>query len=65
MSERACAACQRALTADEVGLTLKLCGMDSKELFCLDCLSKKLRCSKERLTEMAAYFKKTGCALFC
>ena len=65
MSERFCTACGKALSRDEVGLSLKLYGTDSKELFCMSCLSERMRCSVDLGGRRIIKKKKTGCALFC
>jgi len=59
-----CASCGAVLTRDETGLSRKLISRAATECFCLDCLGKRFRVSREQLLEMAEHFRKAGCTLF-
>ena len=46
-----CASCGAVLTRDETGLSRKLISRAATECFCLDCLGKRFRVSREQLLE--------------
>lgn len=59
-----CCECDKALDKDEVGISKKLLGRDSRELFCLDCLAEYLDVTTDDLLEKIEQFKEEGCTLF-
>ncbi len=59
-----CCMCGEALTHDERALNLKAVSQDASEHYCLDCLAKKHRSTRENLERAIENFKKQGCALF-
>ena len=59
-----CANCGRELSRNETGLSFKLINRNTRECFCLECLSKRFRTSPEHLLELAEHFRKAGCTLF-
>ena len=48
----------------EISLNKKLINKNISEYLCLDCLSKKFNCNKEKLIKYATECKKAGCVLF-
>ena len=59
-----CARCQRPISQDEVGLSCKLIGRNTREHYCLRCLSAMFRVPEETLAQMAEHFRQAGCTLF-
>ncbi len=55
---------KRDLSKDEVGITKKLMGKNTKELYCLPCLAETLEVSVEELEDKIEEFKNEGCTLF-
>ena len=64
MAKNICCKCQSEADRIGFGLTRKFFGFESKEIYCIKCLSVRLDYSIEYLEEMADYFKQRGCALF-
>ena len=59
-----CCECEKKLVKDEVALCRKLLGIDTQDLYCINCLSNYLECSKEDLEIKIQEFKEQGCTLF-
>jgi hypothetical protein len=59
-----CAECGRELDRDECGLSYKLISRAATQLYCLDCLSRQFRISKDELLRLAEQFREAGCTLF-
>ena len=60
-----CIACgKRPLTKNEIGITKKLLGMQSKNFFCVDCLANFLEVSSQDIFDKIEDFKNDGCKLF-
>lgn len=59
-----CVKCKKGLEKDEVALSKKLLGKNTKEFLCLDCLSEYLDTDQEILREKIEQFKEEGCTLF-
>ncbi len=65
MESKVCYVCGKVtLNKDEIGLTKKLLGKNTKHFYCLDCLAEYLEVDTEALLEKVKEFKKQGCALF-
>jgi hypothetical protein len=65
VEKRNCYICgKEALTKNEIGLTKKLLGRDSKRLYCLDCLAEYLEVDTEFLLAKVEEFREQGCKLF-
>lgn len=64
MKRLLCENCQSSLCNDEIALNLKLRSRSVGTFFCLKCLSHRMDCPKEKLTQMAAFFRENGCELF-
>ena len=65
MEKRRCYICEKeALSKNEIGLTKKLLGKDSKRFYCLDCLAEYLEVDTEFLIAKVEEFNEQGCTLF-
>ena len=63
--EFSCTSCRKTpLTKDEVGASKKLLGIDTNELYCIDCLSSYLEVTPEDIRDKIQMFKEDGCELF-
>lgn len=63
--EYACTSCRKTpLTKDEMGASKKLLGVDTNQLYCIDCLSAYLEVTPEDILEKILMFKEDGCELF-
>ena len=52
------------LTKDEIGASKKLLGLDTPELYCIDCLAAYLEATPEDIQDKIQMFKEDGCELF-
>lgn len=60
-----CTSCRKIpLTRDEVGASKKLLGIDTSELYCIDCLAAYLEVTPEDIQDKIQMFKEDGCELF-
>lgn len=59
-----CANCMRELIKDEVALSKKMLGKNTKQFLCLVCLSVYLNTDQNILLEKIEQFKEEGCTLF-
>lgn len=59
-----CLECNKNLTKDEIGLSKKMLGRNTKQFLCLECLSNYLNTDTEILIEKIEQFKEEGCTLF-
>lgn len=59
-----CKKCEKKLTTDEIAMTKKMIGRESKEFYCLDCMAEHFGVKRRSLEEKVEYFKKSGCMLF-
>lgn len=65
MARRVCRECGRAVTADEIALSMKLQGKQTKSYFCLDCQARYSSTTRQRLEELLALYHSSGiCSLF-
>ena len=65
MDKKSCYVCgKEVLNKNEIGLTKKLLGRDSKRFYCLDCLAEYLEVDTEFLLIKVEEFKEQGCKLF-
>lgn len=65
MDKKNCYACgKEMLSKNEIGLTKKLLGRNSKYFYCIDCLAKYLEVDTEFLLAKIEEFKDQGCTLF-
>ena len=60
-----CTSCRKtSLSKDEIGASKKLLGLDTPELYCIDCLSAYLEVTPEDIQDKIQMFKEEGCELF-
>lgn len=59
-----CTNCSKNLAKDEIALSKKMLGKNTKQYLCLGCLSDYLNTDKEILLEKIEQFKEEGCTLF-
>ena len=60
-----CSGCSKEpLTKNEVGITKKLLGEQTKVFFCLDCLAEYLGVTVQDIEDKIEEFKDQGCKLF-
>ena len=65
MEQKSCYICEKeTLSKNEIGLTKKLIGRNSKRFYCLDCLAESLEVDTEFLLAKVEEFKEQGCILF-
>lgn len=64
MKSENCTSCKKSLSRDEIGITKKLLGKDTKSFFCLSCLAEYLDCATDDLLLKIEEFKEEGCTLF-
>ena len=65
MANKNCYLCGKYdLCKNEIGLTRKLIGRESKRFYCLDCLAECLEVTVEELLAKVEDFKAQGCKLF-
>ena len=65
MEQKSCYICDKeTLSKNEIGLTKKLIGRNSKRFYCLDCLAESLEVDTEFLLAKVEEFKEQGCILF-
>ncbi len=63
--QQECTSCRKApLTKDEIGASKKLLGVDTPELYCIDCLAAYLEVTPEDIKDKIRMFKEDGCELF-
>lgn len=55
---------KKDISKNEIGLTKKLLGKNSKNLYCISCLAEQLEVSTEELLDKIEEFKNEGCKLF-
>lgn len=61
----ACYVCgKRPLSKNEIGLSKKLIGSNTKNFYCIACLAEYLEVTEEELLEKIEEFKEEGCKLF-
>lgn len=59
-----CINCSQELIKDEIALSRKMLGKNTKQFLCMNCLSEYLNTDKDILLEKIAQFKEEGCTLF-
>ncbi len=55
---------KQELSKDEIGITKKLLGKNSKQFYCLSCLAEHLEVTEDELKDKIEEFKAEGCTLF-
>lgn len=60
-----CTSCRkRPLSKDEIGISKKMLGVQTMELYCIDCLAAYLEATPEDIMDKIQMFKEDGCVLF-
>ncbi|MCM1568617.1 MAG: hypothetical protein NC081_04120 [Roseburia sp.] len=60
-----CFRCDKALTADDKGIYMKMVSRNADAFLCMDCLAQKLNCTRQDLEERVRYYRESGnCVLF-
>ena len=62
MTDKICACCGKEPDSDAIALCDKI--LYFKEVYCLDCLSKVLSCSRECIENIIWSYKERGCPAF-
>lgn len=64
-AKKKCISCGKAeLSKDEIGINLKLIGIETQNFYCIDCLSGVLDVSVQDIYDKIEEFKEEGCTLF-
>lgn len=65
MSNCTCYVCGKTpLRKNEIGLSKKLIGSNTKNFYCIACLAEYLEVTEEELLDKIEEFKEEGCKLF-
>lgn len=59
-----CQFCDKALSTNEIGISMRLLGRDGKRLLCRECLARNLNVDPQLIDKKIEQFKKLGCPLF-
>ena len=61
----ACTSCRKTpLSKNEVGASKKLLGIETPEMYCIECLAAYLEVTPEDIQDKIQMFKEDGCELF-
>lgn len=64
MRSKKCVSCNKSITRDEKGISMKLLGEDIQNYYCLECLADFLEVTISDLMDKIEEFKEEGCTLF-
>lgn len=65
MTEHRCRQCGSFLTSDEIALSMKLQGKQTRSYFCLDCQANYSNTTRQRLQQLLETYHRSGiCSLF-
>lgn len=64
MRSQKCVSCNKSITRDEKGISMKLLGEDIQNYYCLECLADFLEVTISDLMDKIEEFKEEGCTLF-
>lgn len=65
MTERLCKKCGCSVTSDEIALSMKLQGKQTRTYFCLNCQAEYSNTTRSRLEQLLETYHTTGiCSLF-
>ncbi len=59
-----CKICGKDIVHDVKALNQKVCGRQINEFFCIDCLAKEFKTTKNYLLSFIEFYKEQGCTLF-
>lgn len=59
-----CQSCQEKLSTNEIGISLRLLGRNSKRLLCRECLALELKVDPNLIDKKIEQFRQQGCTLF-
>ena len=59
-----CTQCGKELSADEIGLTLKLINKNCTSYLCISCLAQKFKVTEDDLRDLVERLRAEGCTLF-
>ena len=60
-----CSSCRKIpLTKDEIGASKKFLGINTHDLYCIECLAAYLEVTPEDIQDKIQMFKEDGCELF-
>ncbi|MBQ9385158.1 MAG: hypothetical protein IJT87_13085 [Ruminiclostridium sp.] len=62
---KTCSKCGAALRDDDIAIYRKLVNRGAEEFLCIDCLSLRFGCTREKIERLIAYYRESGeCTLF-
>lgn len=61
---RQCPHCGKALSTNEIAISMRLLGRDGSRLLCRECLAAELGVSTDVIDRKIQQFKNQGCPLF-
>lgn len=59
-----CQSCNRKLTTNEIGISLRLLGRNTQRLLCRECLAGELKVDPNLIDAKIEQFRQQGCTLF-
>lgn len=59
-----CQKCEKKLTTNEIGISLRLLGRDGRRLLCRECLAADLKIDPILIDRKIEQFRQQGCPLF-
>ena len=59
-----CFECGKELTADDIGIYMKLVNRGADKYLCIPCLARGFRVDESEIRKKIEQFKKSGCTLF-
>jgi predicted nucleic-acid-binding Zn-ribbon protein len=55
---------KKNISKNEIGLTKKLFGKETKRFYCISCMAEELQVTPEELLDKIEEFKDEGCTMF-
>lgn len=59
-----CQICEKELSTNEIGISIRLLGRDGKRLLCRECLAQDLKVDPQLIDKKIQQFRNLGCPLF-
>lgn len=59
-----CHSCDKKLSTNEIGISLRLLGRDGSRILCRECLAQDLKIDPALIDRKIEQFKRQGCPLF-